>query len=196
MQPRLDSRYETMYPELTNLLPEDRTRVLRRDYFLRLCTVAALFASALVVIHTVLLLPAYVLLDQEVRTREVRLASISSALASSDEAVLEKRLTTLAEQAALLTTLGTVPSASNVFSDVLAVPHAGVALSGFSFTPSAGKAAGMLSVNGIARTREDLRQFQIALQNATFAASVDLPVSAYAKDTDINFVVTITLKAQ
>jgi hypothetical protein len=38
-----------------------------------------------------------------------------------------------------------------------------------------------------------LRSYQLALQGASFARAVDLPVSAYAKDADIAFTVTITL---
>jgi len=47
---------------------------------------------------------------------------------------------------------------------------------------------------GIAATRDALRNYQIALQNAAFARAADLPVSAYAKDSNISFNITITLK--
>jgi hypothetical protein len=56
-----------------------------------------------------------------------------------------------------------------------------------------GKAPGTLSVSGIAVTRGALRAYQLALQSAPFAVAANLPVSAYAKDTDIAFTITVTL---
>ena len=78
-------------------------------------------------------------------------------------------------------------------NNVLVIPRPGIVLSGFDYEPSVGKSAGTLAVSGTATTRDALRNYQLALEGASFARSADLPVSAYAKDTDITFTITVTL---
>ena len=95
--------------------------------------------------------------------------------------------------AAALNALADIPSASGIFRTVLAVSRPGITLSGFAYTPAGDKAPRVLILSGAAATRDALRSYQLALQGASFALSATLPVSAYAKDTDIAFAITVTL---
>ena len=182
-----------MRSELTNLLPLERRRALRRNYFLRLGVVALLFASALTLAAAVLLLPTYVFLANSYRAKEARLANVESTLSSSDETALSARLAALSSDAATLVALGNAPSASAIIRAALATSRPGVTLSSISYTPATGTAPGTLALSGTAASRDALRSYQLALQGASFALSADLPVSAYAKDTNIAFTVTVTL---
>ncbi len=182
-----------MHSELTNLLPLERRHALRRSYFLRLGVVALLFASALTLAAAVLLLPTYVFLVNSYHAKEARLASIESTLSSSDETALSAQLAALSNDAATLVALENAPSASATIRAALATPRPGITLSGISYTPATGTAAGTLVLSGTAASRDTLRSYQLALQGASFARSADLPVSAYAKDTDIAFTITVTL---
>lgn len=197
--------------ELTNLLPHERRSALRRAYFLRLGVVSALIVTVLASTAAILLLPAYVFLMKSIHTKEARLANIKTTLSSADEATLSARLTALTNDATTLTALAGAPSVSSVIRNALAVPHSGITLTGFSYTPtlppsapsappvsSQGepavvKSKGTLAIVGIATTRAALRSFQLALQSAPFALSADLPVSAYAKDTNSTFTIILTL---
>ncbi len=182
-----------MHNELTNLLPFKRQRALSREYFLRLGVVGAVFLGILIFASAVLLLPTYVFLADNARAKEARLASIESALSSADEKALSTRLTALTNDAATLTALANAPSASSIIRAVVAVPRPGIALSGFAYTPAANKISGTLALSGTAATRDALRKYQLALQGMPFALSATLPVSAYAKDTNIAFTITVTL---
>lgn len=182
-----------MHSELTNLLPRERWHALRRDYFLRLGTAAALLASGLVFITAVLLFPTYVFLAASAHTKEARLATIDSTLSSVSEKTLSIRLAALASAASTLTALASTPSVSSLIRAVLAIARPGITLSGFIYAPAAGKNPGTLAISGMATTRDALRSYQIALQSASFARSADLPVSAYAKDSMIPFTITVTL---
>jgi len=177
-----------MHNELTNLLPQERFRALRRDYFLRLSIVVALFLIALTLISSLLLLPTYIFLAASARTKETRLANIESAFSSTDEAALSARLTALSNSATVLVSLANTPSVSAITRSALAVPHPGVALSGLAY-----KSPKTLSISGSSATRDALRGYQLAIQSAPFAKTANLPVSAYAKDIDIAFTITVTL---
>ncbi len=182
-----------MHNELTNLLPFERQRLLRRNYFVRLGVIFLLLASALALAAAILLLPTYVLLGKSYQTKEARLASVESTLSSTDESSLSAKLSALSNDVATLTALETVPAASSVMRSILAIPHTGVSLSGFSYTPASGGSPGKVAISGTAASRDNLRVYQLALQNASFVSSADLPVSAYAKGSDIPFTIVVTL---
>lgn len=176
-----------------NLLPPERQRALSREYALRLVTVAALLLTALTLCAAILLAPTYVFLAKSAVAKKEQLSSIESAFSTADEKALSAHLAALASGTALLAALARSPSASATVREALAVPHPGVALTGLAYTAAAGKARGTLAISGAAATRDALRRYQIALEGAPFAASADLPVSAYAKEADISFTITLTL---
>lgn len=182
-----------MHSELTNLLPPEHQRAFRRNYFIRLSVVVVALGVALAVAAAILLLPTYVFLSESVNTENAHLAAIESTTSSSDEVSLSAQLTMLSSNAATLSALASTHSVSSIIRNVLAVSRPGIILSGFSYTPGAGKNSGMLAISGTAATRDVLRSYQLTLQGSSFARSADLPVSTYAKDTDIAFTITMTL---
>jgi len=182
-----------MNNELTNLLPRERQRILSRDYILRIGVIVAVLATVLILSLAVLLIPTYVFLSGNASAKKVNLARIESSLSSADEVVLSERLTTLSENAAALAALSNAPSASATIRKILSVPRPGIILSGLSFIPSTGKSSGTVIISGSSATRDSLRSYQLALQGAPLATSAVLPVSAYAKDSNIAFTITVTL---
>lgn len=182
-----------MSNELTNLLPPNRKRAFRRDYFLRLSTIAMLLVTALTTASAILLLPTYVFLSASARTGEAHLANIESSISSSEDAELSAQLTALSNSTAILSSISDEYSVSTIMRSVIAIPHPSVVISSFSYSPVVGKKQSTLAISGVAATRDALRSYQFALQNAQFISSADLPVSAYAKDTNIAFMITVTL---
>ena len=182
-----------MHPELTNLLPEDRTSALRRDYFFRLATVALVLLLFVIIAHGVFLMPSYQFVEAQIADRTVALAGIKAALASSDEASLDARVSALTKRSTVLSALASTPSKTALIAQVLQIPHPGVSLIGFTLTPGTGGAGPSVEVRGVADTRDNLRAYDVALSGATFIKQVDLPVSAYADATNVNFTVTLTM---
>lgn len=179
----------------TNLLPIERRHALRRDYFLRLAVVGVTLVIVLAGVAGALLVPTYVFLTQSAGTKQARLASIEATLSSGDEAALSTRLSALTRDAGTLASLGNAPTASAILRALVAVPHTGVLLTSFTYTPASPKALATLAISGVAATRDALRNYQLALQSVPFARSADLPVSAYAKDSDSAFTITVALTA-
>jgi hypothetical protein len=181
-----------MNNEPINLLPPERQRQLAREYRLRLGTVVAMAITALTFVAGLLLLPTYVLLAQSALAKRAHLANVESTLSSADEASLSAHLDALSSDADILSALGRTPSASATIRTALGISRPGIALSGFTYTP-AGKVPGTLAISGVAATRDALRSYQLALETSSFAAEAALPVSAYAKDANITFTITVTL---
>lgn len=184
---------EPMNNELTNMLPLERRRALVRDYSLRIGVVAAILVTVLVASSAILLLPTYSFLTDSIAIKEEHLANIESTFSSADEAALSVRLSALYDDASILSKLKDAPSMSAIIREILNIPHAKIVLSGFVYAPAVGKNLGTLIISGTAASRDSLRNYQMALQSEPFASSVALPVSAYARDTDIAFTITVTL---
>lgn len=190
MRPRLVLLYENMEPELTNLLPKDRCRALRQLYFMRLAVVSLIVLSGVAIVHGVLLLPSYLYLRNQVEGREASLARLTTALAGTEEQGISMRVASLAADSAHLARLSTVPKASAAVSAILTLPRSGIRLTGFSFAPETEGAT--MTVSGVASTREALRRFEQLLAAEPYVKTADLPISAYAKESDIAFTITLT----
>lgn len=182
-----------MNNELTNLLPQERRRALSRDYLLRASVVTAVLATVLFLSSAVLLIPTYVFLRGNANAKMADTVRIESVLSSSDETALSERLAILSANAASLTALSNARSISAIIRDILSIPRPGITLLSLSFAPSRDKNSGTIIVSGLSATRDSLRSYQLALQDAPFALSAVLPVSAYAKDSNIAFTITVTL---
>lgn len=183
----------SMRNERINLLPWDRQLAVRREYVIRILVVALIFINVLIVAAGVLLLPTYALLTENINIKKERLASIESTSVSANEAAISARLEALSANITMLTKLEKEQTMSALLRKILAVPHLGVALSGFSFSPKNEKGIRSLSISGVAKTRDDLRSYQLALSSISFVRAANLPVSVYAKDSDIDFTIQVQL---
>lgn len=179
-----------MEPELTNLLPEERARALRQLYFLRLAVVSLIVLAGVAVVHGVLLLPSYLYLRNQVEEREATLTRLTTTLAGSEEKEIGMRVAALTADSAHLARLSSVPKASAAVSAIIALPRPGIRLTGFSFAPETEGAT--MTVSGIATTREALRRFEQSLADEPYVAKADLPISAYAKESNITFTITLS----
>lgn len=181
-----------MTADLTNLLPPHRKRFLMRDYVFRLSVVALWLLILLVMIHTLLLVPSYLYAHQQIRDHEQQLATLQAAQSTATEQELKGRIAALGTKAKQLTALGKQATASGALRAVLAAPRTGVRVHGITYTPSAKPEEHKMALHGVASTRESLQQYLAALDALPFVAKAELPISAYAKERDIGFTITLT----
>ena len=181
-----------MFTGLTNLLPGDRMRAFRREYFFRLLTVLTVGCGLLVFAWGVLLFPSYLFLSTTITAKNATITAFGSAFQNADQRAADARLAALAGNAAYLNSLAKVPGASAVLAAVLAVPRPGVRITGFAFMPPEADKAGTMSVSGIAASRDALRGYNLALGDVPGVSSADLPVSAYAKESNIALTITLS----
>ncbi len=182
-----------MNNEFTNLLPLERIRLITRDYYVRLGVVILWFLTALVVSSAVLLIPTYFFLAGSAEKKEAALAEIQATVSSADEAAFASRVAVLSTNIAALSSLADQRSVSHIIRTTLLISRPGIVLSGFSYVTATAKTRPSLDITGVATTRNALRNYQIALQGAPFVEAANLPVSAYAKDTEIQFTINTTL---
>lgn len=177
----------------TNLLPPSRLQALSRDYVLRLGVIGLLLMTVLVFVAGLLLVPMYVFLTVNLGAKEASLARVDSAKMSSGESAIADRLTELSKNMGLIAAHKTTPPAIGSIGAVLSIAHPSVTISGIGYERGASTKQIKMTVSGTAATRDALRNYLRTLQTASFIRSADLPVSAYAKNMDIPFVITIAL---
>lgn len=180
-----------MSPELTNLVPHSKAKLFRQDYFIRLIVVMLVLVALLFFVQCILLLPSYIYENQSAVADTRELARLSASLATMQDQEVQKRLNALQAEAAHLQSLATTPTASAAVKAILLVPRPGIILTGFTFT-QAGAAPSTMQVSGVASTREVLRSYDAALAALPFVKTADLPISDYAKASNIPFTVTLT----
>ncbi len=181
------------FPELTNLLPSSQVKTFKREYFLRLATIAVLLLSGVVFAGLVLLIPSYIYERQTAQSKTAMLAQLSTNLATSAEQQANEKAKSITAKLAAIQKLGSSATASTALRAVLAVARPGVILTGFTFTPPGTSGnQGNMQLSGVATTRESLRTYVTALGALPFVSNADLPISAYAQASNINFAITLT----
>ncbi len=177
--------------ELTNLLPFDRAKKLSQEYLVRLLVIALVLATLLLIIHGILLAPSYLFNSEEAQTRKAHLEGIASSNASSEGGSLEERYKALSANADALLALTNAPSAVGTVRSILALPRGGVSLRGIALTFSE-TGEGTMRLSGIAPTRESLRNYHAALTKLPGVTKAELPLSVYADEADLSFLITLT----
>ncbi len=181
-----------MSSELTNLIPSIKKKQFRQTYFIRLAVVAIILAGVVVAIQGVMLFPSYLFERQAVLSAKERLAQVSVVSAGKANQSVPQQRAALKDETDILMSLASTPTASAALRAVIEVPRSGIVLNGFVFTPVTNGGAVTMAISGVADTREQLRSYNAALAALPFVSKADLPISAYAKESDISFVITLS----
>lgn len=179
-----------MNEELTNLLPDDRKKALRRLYAIRLSSIVVYLLSFLILSTVALRIPVYLYQFQKMNLQKQELALVTSRLNDTQGKEVSVRFKALNDNIAYLSRLATTTSITTASAAILAIPHQGVIISGFSYIPQTKSTGERMTLTGRAATRESLRQYVSALSSQS--RNADLPISSYAKETDIPFSITVT----
>ena len=156
-------------------------------YGLRLGVVAAYLLSGVLVVTVVLMVPAYLYFHQAVVVRTQELAGLGEELAGSEEQQVSARVKTLNDNATYLAQVAVRVSASGAVRAITAVPRPGVRITGISFSSGAPGKPSTMNLTGVAATREALRAYVASLKALPYITAADLPISAYAKESNIEF---------
>lgn len=175
-----------------NLLPEMRKDALARMYLLRLAVVGVLMLSGVLLVHAVGMLPSFLHIQQLQAAYEADLAGLGEKLAGLEEKEIRVRVTTLEARAQELQQTAGSSTASNVLRAITAVPHPGIKIDHLSFTRGKGDLTPSMIIAGVATSRESLRAYSTTLSLLPYVAKADLPISSFAKETDIPFSITLT----
>lgn len=174
-----------------NLLPKNEKEAIRREYRLRLAIVILWMSFGSLLIASVLLLPSFLLSSEKEKAAKQRYenlnASVKQNASDNFDAVLrdaKQRLELLGHESPGVLLHRLVLRIASLKSDR-------VSLSNFSFVGGE-KGKKNVTIAGVARDRTSLLAFVKALERAELFEAVAVPISNFAKDTDIDFSITAT----
>ncbi len=176
-----------------NLLSQQAKQRLAREYIARVLTVGFLVGSTAVLIGAVSLLPSFLSNRFDLSAEQAEMARLAAAITIEEGD--QKPFETLERGRNLMKLLqshGSEEQYSMLLEEALHTRPAAVSLSSITFD----RTARALQIQGVAATRDALVEFTRRLEADPRFAQVELPISDYARATDLRFRLTLTLATQ
>ncbi len=182
-----------------NLLPHIHKEFIRKEYSMRRMIVWLTLVFVVLLISLVLLMPSYLL--SRVRAGEAadELAHTKSLLEGAlMPAEVTKEIAVAIGHAQELRPFKEGNSAYDIIK-IFEIKPATIKLTSVSYSlpadvPDFAPAQPKIILKGIAPSRDSLTSFGKLIENREEFASVEIPVSSFVKETNIDFSMTVTLK--
>lgn len=175
---------------MINLIPTTVRNAVIKEYWLRVLSVFLFVISVVALIITILFLPVYVLVSTQVDVYAESAVQAAERVADFD--VSAKTLTDANQLAERIMAQKKQEQFSTIIKLIESLLPAGVSINSMEF----GRAGGVLSsirVDGLADNRNNLASFRDILLQHESIADVVLPISNLAKESYIEFTLSIVL---
>lgn len=177
---------------MINLIPPHARKQVRIEYWVRSVSVWVLLAAIALFIVGVLFAPTYVLIHSQLSAYEDSYAAAAANDASYKE--LEASVRIANANAQKLLTGGAVHSYTNILEEVDLITNETIVLEEVRMERTSVGLIEQITLRGVAATRIALVAYQEAIEAHAFFETADLPISNLAKDKDVPFSMTVTLK--
>jgi hypothetical protein len=175
---------------MINLIPPEGHAAVRLEYRLRVTATLALLFAGVAVLLGIALIPTYVLTSAQITALELETAQNGKKVA------FEKAEETVRTTNAILTRLNALPHGillSSIIDEVQKSTPASIQLKTFYIrTLTDGKID--IQIQGVAPTRSALAQLKNAIESDAMFLHAEVPIADLARDSDLPFAITITLK--
>ena len=171
------------------LLPEKKRRLIEREYKLRLATLMLAGICLILSVAVAGILPSYFLSIERLSEVRQRATQQSQAPVSEDEAVLPGWLSRVNRRISLLGPQEIDGKPFEQLKNVLDEKIEGVMITSLSWKLVGNEER--LKMRGVARDRQTLVNFSNKINASKKFSRVELPVSNFAEDQDINFEISL-----
>lgn len=170
------------------LLPQQFKENLMKEYRFRLLSVFCFLMLLLAVISLCLLLPTFISVSSEHTRLSLEEKSLADSIIKKDTDDFSKTLGVLKNDIELVATPDNLvsPIISSIYDYVLD----GISINKIDYSLREDKSF-TINLSGIASNRRVLSVFATELKNEKMFATVDLPISNLAKETELPFFITI-----
>jgi len=176
---------------MINLIPPDAQKQVKREYKIRVASVWLYLLGSAFLIIAILYAPTYVLLRSQLSSFSEEYAQANTQDETFKE--LETAINAANETAKLLNTSSNMVLFSTIISELESLTTNGVDITNFMMSRE-GSVVNSIVINGDAVSRSSLSSFRDAIEASELFESATLPLSNFAKDRDIPFSITITLR--
>lgn len=171
---------------MQNILPQQENNNLKKGYqrrFLIVLCWSVFFAS---LISAVIFVPVYLIGNIKTDETAGKIETKPELLKEQqDTLAMPEKINAKAKLALSFRDLPKISEKIRFFKD----GGEGITLSSFSY-----KSPDKILITGVSKTRDTLLSFDKKLKTADFVKSTEVPVGSFAKDSDLPFSITVTLK--
>ncbi|MEK7170654.1 MAG: hypothetical protein AAB767_05185 [Patescibacteria group bacterium] len=171
---------------MSNLLPQTEKETIRREYRIRLAIVALWLLFAAVSIASALLIPSYFLSSQKEKAASERFETLSANVRKENAAAIDSILSGAQSRLSLLSRIPPKVFFHEALTQVVSVKGSKISVEEISFTEGE-DGTWKFIIRGRAGNRSALLSYAKALERAGIFKKADVPISDFAKDTDIAF---------
>lgn len=175
---------------MLELLPITQKNALKREYLLRVIVMALSFMLVIGILSSVALFPSYFLSIEREKFAYKEFENIKKFSNGTDNEKLQNDIKNLKEMLRILKPKGEGFSIKDLILKIISKKNSGVMISGVSIVSSK-KEQYQIIVKGMAKNREHLERFAENLRTSKEFSNVDLPISNFAKISDIGFNITL-----
>ncbi len=175
-----------------NLLPEPEKKQIIDEYHSRRTVVGLSLLFVVGLISIVAIFPSFVLSGSKVSDAENTINNLKDSSIFKEEAGLNSELSQANAKLVALHPAKSDVDVAGLFQSIVTHKTNNIRITGFLYTPTNATNPGKISIQGLARGREDLSLFVDSLKKDPSYKSVDLPVSSFTKDLNADFSIDIT----
>jgi hypothetical protein len=173
---------------MSNLLPNEEKKIIRREYALRRIAVIFSLILFVIVLFLVLLIPTFLVSNSKFEEISKKAGLINGMTSeTSDQNNLNLKMDEIKEKVGILNPNQTT-GVNKIFSAIIDIKNKieNIKIIGLSYeNKDGGKIA--IAVNGISSDRESLKTFEKQVKDNNLFSNVDLPISNFTKSKDIDF---------
>ena len=175
-----------------NLLPESEKRQIIDEYQTRRTVIGLIFLFVVGIISIVAIFPSFVLSSAKIFEVGETIDNLKNSSIFKEEKELNSALSEANLKLIALRPPKSDVDVATLLRSIILVKGSGVRLIGFLYTPASGTTKSKISIQGVAKSREDLAQFVDALKKDSQFTNTDLPVSSFTKNQNAEFTIDIT----
>lgn len=178
---------------LINVLPVEEKHALKKEYWMRIATVSISMLSVVMILASVLLLPSYFFSSSKASVAENQLEAFNIANPQIATHNLDTSINDINQKLIRLAGNKTTNLSDEVIGALLSNKTPGISYSQILYSEQAPDAR-IVEIHGQSTTRDALYTFKSKLDATPSFANVTLPISNFIERSNINFIVTVTLK--
>ena len=174
---------------MINLIPPAAKKKVVKEYWLRVFTIWLFLIGSAFFVVGILNFPAYVLTLSQASIYSEQVENAADELESSEAS--ELLIKDANERAVHLVSKEDGVDFSLLMEQLESLAGAGITITQFNFERKDNK-LGPIKISGIAASRADLTSFDDSIEAHASFSEAELPISNLAKDSNINYQITVT----
>lgn len=174
-----------------NLLPDSLKSQIVTEYKIRRFLVILVFILLLQATLLIFVFPSWIISESKLQDSQTRVSELEKTKIINDPVSVKPIIKSINNELSVIDKSLEYPKIVPILNAVLSKKTSTIKVRQFTYSSNSSSTA-QVSIKGISVTRESLVDFKKSLDSLGIFKSVDLPISNYAKDRDIDFSMNIT----